>query len=328
MKRYVRGAYALALLFLSCQPSVRAQDTNQTRSSDGTIRIKVDRVHVGTTVTGFHGNFIKGLRREDFRIFDNGVEQPVTGFLSIEEPAQVVLMMECGSGAFLLKKSELQAAEILLSSISPADRVAIVSYSNVPELILDFTTDKSEVQVALSGLNFSNGYAQLNLVSSVAATIDRLAFLPGKKTIILLSSGVDTSSVANWQIVQQKINASDVRILAVSVAEFLRKYPRWRKLSPDEREDRKYVKGVLNQADQSLRVLGEATGGRVYFPKSAKEFDRAYAEISQLIGHEYSLEYVPPSADGKRHSIDVKVNHPGYHVDHRQSYLAPPPPSP
>jgi Ca-activated chloride channel family protein len=321
------GAYALGLLFLGCPAPVLAQDTNQTHSSDSTIRVKVDRVHVGVTVTGLRGNFIKGLRREDFRIFDNGVEQPVTGFLSIEEPAQVVLMMECGPGAFFLRKSELQAADKLLSSMAPADRVAVVSYSKFPELVLDFTTDKSESRDALDGLNFVNGYAQLNLASSVAATIDRLASLPGKKTIILLSSGVDTSSVENWQIVQQKIDASDVRILAVSVAEFLRKYARWRKLSPDEREDRKYVKDEFAQADQTLRMLSEVTGGRVYFPKNAKEFDRAYAEISELIRHEYSLEYAPPSADGKLHSIKVKVKHSWDHVDHRQSYLAPLPPS-
>lgn len=322
-----RVAYVFGLLLLNNLASVNAQNANQTRSSDSTIRVSVDRVHVGVTVTGLHGNFIRGLRREDFRIFDDGLEQPVTGFLSIEEPAQVVLMVECGPGAFFLKKTELQAADMLLSSISPADRVAIVSYSKAPELVLDFTTDKSEARDALNGLNFVTGYAQLNLASSVAATIDRLAFLPGKKTIILLSSGVDTASAANWQIVQQKINASDVRILAISVAGFLRKTAKWRKLSADERDDRKFVKDGFAQADQSLRELSEATGGRVYFPKNTKEFDDAYAEIAQLVRHEYSLEFAPPLQDGRLHPLRVRVNHFWYHVDHRQSYLAPSPPS-
>src|SRR6266850_7556746 len=322
-----RVAYVFGLLLLNNLASVNAQNANQTRSSDSTIRVSVDRVHVGVTVTGSRRNFIRGLRREDFRIFDDGLEQPVTGFLSIEEPAQVVLMVECGPGAFFLKKTELQAADMLLSSISPADRVAIVSYSKAPELVLDFTTDKSEARDALNGLNFVTGYAQLNLASSVAATIDRLAFLPGKKTIILLSSGVDTASAANWQIVQQKINASDVRILAISVAGFLRKTAEWRKLSADERDDRKFVKDGFAQADQSLRELSEATGGRVYFPKNTKEFDDAYAEIAQLVRHEYSLEFAPPLQDGRLHPLRVRVNHFWYHVDHRQSYLAPSPPS-
>jgi len=324
MAWYERVAYVLGLLLVGSPAPVRAQDTNQTLSSDNAIHVRVDRVNVGVTVTGLHGNFVKGLRREDFRVFDDGVEQPVTGFLSIEEPEQVILLMECGPAAFFLKTSELEAAEMLLSSISPADRVAIVSYSKAPQLVLDFTTDKSEVRDALHSLNFISGFAQLNLASSVAATIDRLVFLPGKKTIILLSSGVDTSSVANWQTVRQKINASDVRILAVSVAGNLRKPAKGKKLSHDERDDRKYVKEGFVQADQSLLEISQATGGRVYFPRSAKEFDHAYAEIAQLVRHEYSLEFAPPSPDGRLHSLSVKVKHSWYHVEHRQNYLAPP----
>ena len=286
-----------------------AQQPTQTSFSPDAIRFSVDRVNVGVTVTGLHGNFVKGLRREDFRVFDNGVEQPVTGFLSIEEPAQVVLLLECGPAALFLKKSEFQAADTFLGSISPVDRVAIVGYSKSPDLVADFTTDKTEARTALRGMNFMGGFGELNLASSVAATLDWLAVLPGKKTIVLLSSGLETSPVANWQIVQQKIKTSDVRMLAVSVAGDLRKPAKGRKLSPDEREDRKYVKEVFAEADQSLRQLAEATGGRVYFPKNAKELVRTYAEITQLVRHEYGLEFAPPSLDGRAHSLNVKAKH-------------------
>jgi hypothetical protein len=85
------------------------------------------------------------------------------------------------------------------------------------------------------------------------------------------------------------------------------------------------VKQVFAQADQSLRALSEATGGRVYFPRNTKEFDRAYSEIAQLVRHEYSLAFVPPSHDDRLHSIEVKVKGSSYRVDHRQAYLAPPP---
>jgi Ca-activated chloride channel homolog len=317
-------ACVLSLLLVSSPTPISTQDVNQTHPSDNVIRVDVARVNVGITVTGSHGDFIKGLRREDCRIFDNGVEQPITGFLSIDEPAQVVLMMECGPAAFFLRQSEVQAADMLMSSISPADRVAIVAYSKVPQLVLDFTADKSEVRDTVHGLNFTMGYAQLNLASSVATTIDRLASMPGKKTIILLSSGLDTSSEANWQVVQQKINASDVRILAVSVAGNLRKPAKRKKLSPDERDDRKYIKEGFADADQSLRELSGATDGRVYFPKNTKEFDHAYAEIAQLVRHEFSVEFSPPSSDGQLHSLKVSVKQSRYHVNHRQNYLAPP----
>jgi Ca-activated chloride channel family protein len=320
-------ACGLSLLLVSSPTPISTQNVKQTRPSDNVIHVNVASVNVGITVTGSHGDFIKGLRREDFRIFDNGAEQPITGFLSIDEPGQVVLMMECGPAAFFLRQNEVQAADMLMSSISPADRVAIVTYSKAAQLVLDFTADKSEVRDTVHGLNFTMGYAQLNLASSVATTIDGLASMPGKKTIILLSSGLDTSSEANWQSVQQKINASDVRILAVSVAGNLRKPAKKKKLSPDERDDRKYVKEGFAEADQSLRELSAATGGRVYFPKNTKEFDHAYAEIAQLVRHEYSVEFTPPSSDGRLHSLRVSVRQSRYHVNHRQNYLAPAAPS-
>lgn len=97
--------------------------------------------------------------------------------------------------------------------------MAIVAYSTGPELVLDFTTDKTETQTALHRMNFMAGSGALNLASSVATTLEWLASEPGKKTIILLTSVVDTSPVATWQMIRQKIRASDVHILAVSMAE-------------------------------------------------------------------------------------------------------------
>jgi hypothetical protein len=78
MARYEGVAYVLGLLLVGGTAPVRAQDTNQTHSSDNAIQVSVDRVNIGVTVTGLHGTFIRGLLREDFRVFDDGVEQPVT----------------------------------------------------------------------------------------------------------------------------------------------------------------------------------------------------------------------------------------------------------
>jgi len=68
-----------------------------------------------------------------------------------------------------------------------------------------------------------------------------------------------------------------------------------------------------------------ATGGRVYLPRNEKEFDRAYSEIAQLVRHEYSIAFSPPSNDGQLHTIQVKVKRFWCRVDHRQAYFAPPP---
>src|SRR5215467_15197862 len=137
-----------------------------------TIRVNVDRVNVGVIVTDRRGKFVEGLRREDFRILDNGVEQPVSNFLSIAEPAQVLFLVESGPAVFFLGKSHFLAADTLLNNLAPTDRVAIASYSKDPELLLDFTPDKPAARRALEGLNFMGGFGDLNLASSLAAAID------------------------------------------------------------------------------------------------------------------------------------------------------------
>jgi Ca-activated chloride channel homolog len=290
-----------------------------------TIHVSVDRVNVGVIVTDLSGHFVEGLRREDFRIFDNGIEQPLTGFAAIEEPAQVLLLIESGPAVLFLGKNHVLAADTLLNNLAPNDRVAIASYSKTPELLLDFTPDKLTARLALQSLNFTLGFAELNLASSLASAIDWLAPFPGKKTVVVLSTGVDTSPPEKWQVIQQQLKTSDVRILAVSLAADFRKFPRWRKLSPQEREDRAFVKEGFAQADQSLHEVSQATGGRVYFSRNEKEFARAYSEVAQLVRHEYSIAFSPASNDGRIHMIQVKVKRFWCRVDHRQAYLAPAP---
>ncbi len=212
-----RKLITAALLLVTAAPSQA-----QTPQSPP-IRVAVNRVNVGVTVTDSSGHFISGLRREDFHVFDNGVEQPVTDFLPIEEPAQLVLLIESGPAVLFLAKNHLFAADGLLTSISSADRVAIATYSRSPQLLLNFTPNKAEARAALQSINFGNGFADLNLASSLATTIDWLAPFSGKKTIVLLSTGFDTSPPENLQTIQNKLLTSDVRILAVSLT---RSFPR------------------------------------------------------------------------------------------------------
>jgi Ca-activated chloride channel family protein len=305
--------------------SANSQEQPSPPQSVPTVRVDVSRVEVGVTVTDSHGHLIGGLQRRDFHVFDNGVEQPITDFLSIDEPAHVVLLVESGPAVRLLGAGHIRAADTLLSSFAPDDRVAIVKYSNAPSLLLEFTPDKDIARNALAQVNFKLGFGDLNLTSSLSAILDWLAPLPQKKTIVLLSTGVDTSPPEYWPAIQQKLQACDVRILSVSLSGDFRKPQKRKKLSPQEREDRAFVKEGFVYADRQLRAVSEATGGRAYFPRNTEEFGRIYAEIAQLVRHEYSLAFVPPSQDGQLHSITVKVKHSRYRVDHRQTYLAPPP---
>jgi Ca-activated chloride channel family protein len=321
-------------------PTAKSQEPPPPQSQP--IRVSVDRVNVGVIVTDSQGRFVGGLRRQDFHVFDNGVEQPLTDFAAIEEPAQLLLLVEAGPAVYLLQGGHLRAVYALLNGLSEGDRVAIARYDQAPQAILNFTADKRTASAALDQLSFNLGFGQLNLSSSIAVVLDWLAQLPGKKTLILLSTGVDTSAPSVSQALLARLQVSDVRILAVSLTGDLSNPQASGKKS--SKKDKAVLERLgsataeFAQAEQNLRVLAGATGGRAYFPGNTKQFGEVYADVAQLVRHEYSLAIAPPAHDGKVHALQIRVdsappaapNSPAfaYHVDHRRAYLAPAPPAP
>lgn len=330
-------------LFLA--PAALAQDAAR-KSPD--IRITVDRVNVGVIVTDHYGNFVGGLQRGDFQVFDDGVEQPITDFYNVEEPAQVLLLIEAGPAVYLLEGGHLQAVHALLNGLSPGDRIAIARYDESAEPILGFTSDKLAAAAVLDQLRFNLGFGQLNLAASLVTALDWVAQVPGKKSLVLLSTGVDTSPPAAAETLLARLKSTDVRVLAVSLGGELRSAnPTGRKRSKKDQvipEKEQTAAEGFAQADEELQAIAQANGGRVYFPTTSKDFGEVFAEIAQLVRHEYSVGFVPRAQDGKVHSIEVRVTESAktnssitrqssaaqasYRVDHRQAYVAPAPPAP
>src|SRR5260370_13296868 len=202
-------AVLFSLLFLASPSAAQSQQPTPP------IRVTVNRVNVGVTVTDSTGHFISGLRREDFHTFDNDIEQPITDFLPIEEPAQLLLLIESGPAVYFLGQDHFRAADTLLTSIAPSDPVAVAAYSNAPHFILGFTPDKTAARFAVQNLNFNIGFGDLNLSASVAATLDWLAPLPGKKTIVLLPTGFATPPPQTSQTLQPNFKPSTVALSPV-----------------------------------------------------------------------------------------------------------------
>jgi Ca-activated chloride channel family protein len=293
-----------------------------------TIRVAVDRVNVGVIVTDAKGRFVENLRQQDFQVFDNGSAQPITDFASIEAPGQVLLAIEAGPAVYFLQDSHLFVADALLGGLSPGDRIAIVRYNDAPAPLLDFTVDRQAAQAALDQIRFNLGYGELNLSLSLNTMLDWLVPIPGKRTIVLVSTGVDTSPQNVMRALLGRLQTGDVRILAVSTSGPLRNGNKGSKLQIRQTQQ------ALEQADAWLKQLASASGGRAYFPENAKAFQETYRQIAQLVRHEYSVAFAPPVADGTIHSIEVKVDSgegapkekaAEYQVDHRRSYVSPRP---
>jgi Ca-activated chloride channel homolog len=339
LRAIFRGA---VLLTCACMLAAPAFSQNPAQTSSG-IHVSVDRVNVGVLVTDSHGQFVGGLHREDFHVFDDGVEQPITDFLSVDEPARVLLLVEAGPAVYLLQGGHLEAVQALLEGLSPNDSVAIARYDEAAQLILSFTPDKSVAAGALDQLHFNLGFGQLNLASNLNTVLDWLARVPGKKSVVLLSSGVDTSPAPAVQNLLARLKSTDVRVLAVSLGGELRvaKQPEKKRSKKEQAIPPKTqaVDEVFAQADAELAAIAQANGGRAFFPVTSTDFVGVFAEIAQLVRHEYSLGFVPPVRDGKLHLLEVRVGDsplaspenaapdappaPAYRIDHRQAYFAP-----
>jgi VWFA-related protein len=296
------------------------------------IRVSVDRVNVGVLVTDSSGKFAEGLRRDNFHIFDNGVEQPITDFLDVEGPAQALVLIEAGPAVYLLESSHLRAAQEFLSGLSADDRVAVVKYADAPQGLVDFTADKRTVAGAFDELGFNLGFGSLNLSASLSKVLDWLSSMGGKKTIVLLSTGVDTSSTKQIQDLLNRLQTSDVRILAVSLIGDLRNPPATgKKKSPPPKVA--FTSQQFAEADMFLRQIAQTTGGQAYFPANSNELPAMFAHIAQIVRHEFSLAFIPPAHDGALHSLEVRVTGESglasnFRVDCRRAYRAPAPATP
>jgi Ca-activated chloride channel homolog len=321
-----RGALRFLLFTSICLLSWGRGSAQETPvAADQAIRVNVARVNVGVVVTDEKGKFVEGLRRDAFHVFDNGAEQQITEFAPIEEPGQVLLLVEAGPAAYFLQGANLFAADAMLEGLSAGDRVAVARYVDAPLGIQDFTTDKVAAQAALSSIRFNLGFGDLNLSSSLSGVLDWLERIPGKKTIVLISTGVDTSPSAAAEGLLARLRVGDVRILCVSTSGPLRGGKQGNKTKIQQTQDE------FAAADERLQALAELTGGRAYFPMNGKAFQETYKQVAEIVRHEYSLAFALPAADGAVHSIDVKVDRAGasgktpaaYRVDHRKGYQAP-----
>jgi VWFA-related protein len=286
------------------------------------LKVAVNRVNVGVTVTDGEGRFVHDLNRDEFQVYDDGVEQSIVEFLPVEEPAQVLLLIESGPSVLFFAKNHVLAADQMVASLAPDDRVAIATYTKGLESVIDFTTDKAQARMALNGIDFALGFGELNLFASVSRAVDVLSTYAGKKTIVLLSTGVDTSPDMNWEALCPKLQTADARIIAVSLSADIREPAKRKHLTAKDRADRAQLQAGFAEGDKALRELGQATGGRVYFVQGEKEFAKAYAEIADLLRHEYNLFFAPPHLDEEVHQLRVEVKRPDTHVEHRPAYLA------
>lgn len=265
------------------------------------IVVEVPLVTVDVVATDNGGNFITGLKKENFRILEDGVPQTITNFAPTDAPITIVLLIEfskLGYEYFAYKATN--AAYDFLNQLNQDDWVALVTFDLRPRIEVDFTRDKREVRQVLSRLIFP-GFSEANLFDAVLDTLDRLQDVKGKKSIFILASGYDTFSKNTLDQALKRLRQSDVTIFAVGVGrDFFEYY---------ENAYSGASRVTYYQAENQLRSFAQMTGGRAWFPRFDGELPGIFREVAASLRNQYSLVYSPSNRarDGKFRKIKVEL---------------------
>jgi len=218
------------------------------------IQSATELVKIEASVLDHDGNFVGGLVQSSFRILDNGVEQPIAFFEPVEAPAQVLVLLETSPAVYLISEQHLAAAYSLLDGLAPDDEVALVTYDAAPHPALAFTADKPALLAALSKPQYTIGMADLNFYDSLSTVLDWLAPVTGKKAIVVLTTGLDSSAPARWDSLVQKLRGNDVVIFSVALGGTLRAAP------PKKAKQKKSTSATGSADEQALAESITAAG--------------------------------------------------------------------
>lgn len=278
---------------------------------DYSLKVNVPLVNVDVMVTTKNGQFVPGLKKDNFRILEDGVPQTVSKFSVAEAPVTAVLLVEFASTSWPILVDTLNASYAFASTLTKNDWIAVTYYDMQPHILTDFTQDKRAVYGALDQLRIP-GFAETNEFDALYDTLDRLDRVEGKKYVILISTGVDTFSKLTLDKIMKKIkDTKDVTIFPVSIGWYLREYCEVNYCTGQTHGMASWgIKRIdYLQADNELRTFAAMTGGRAYFPRFQAEFPEIFHDIGDDIRHEYSLAYTPTNTklDGTYRKLKVQV---------------------
>lgn len=309
------------------------------------IKVTTQLVSVPVRVMDKKGRFIDGLKKEDFKVFEDGSEQEIGFFAGEEEPFTVALVLDM-SYSTTFKIAEIQQAAIeFIDQLRPQDKVMVVSFDADVHVLCDPTADRKEIHRAIRSTKILTGtslYEALDLVMNKL-----LSKIDGRKAIILFTDGVDTTSRRSNDLtnlndameldaliypirydtfadVQSMKNKSQIPVPPTVtnpgadggvLSTIMRGVVKPSSTGTTEEEYRK--------AADYLDQLAIRTGGRIYEAKTLGNLAEAYSRIASELREFYSIGYYPKSdrVEGKRSNVKVKVARDGVVVRAREEYI-------
>jgi VWFA-related protein len=282
-------------------------------ADDSDVRFSTDvrRVVCPTSVVDKNGHLVTNLTKSNFTVYENNVQQTITGFKHEDVPVSMGLIIDnSGSMREKRKKVEKAALDLVIAS-NKDDEGFVVNFNDTPYLDLpgekNFTSDIEEMKQALARIDSRGGTAMRD---AIRVSLDHMKSYAkrDKKVLVVITDGVDNASMINLETLVKVTQQMGVLIYCVGL------------LTEEDRRDAK-------KAQRELQTLTEATGGESFFPKELAEVDTIAQQVAHDIRNQYTIEYSPSDTalDGKFRAIKITVNTPGRpNVRTRSGYYATP----
>jgi len=276
---------------------------------DYSIQVNVPLVEVPVSVTSKDGQFISNLTKDNFRVFEDGVQQSISGFNIADAPITAVLLVEFADISWGFTIPALQASYTFAQNLKKDDWVAVEYYDMRPQILVDFTQDKGAIYGALRQMRIP-GFSETNLFDALYDTLDRVDRIEGHKYIIIISSGYDSFSRINLDQIMKKIkNTKDVTIYPISIGWIARAMAESRGGAPSRGLAGHAGQIDYLQADNEMQTYAKLTGGRFYQPRFQGEYPEVFHDILGDIRNRYQIAYRPtnPKLDGSYRKLKVEV---------------------
>jgi VWFA-related protein len=311
------------------------------------IRVDTTLVTLPVSVTDRNGRYIPNLRKEDFRLWEDGVEQTVAFFNAVDKPFSVVLMIDT-SGSTRFRLEDIQDAAItFINQLRRDDKVMVVSFDNDVEVLSEFTSDRYRLRDAIRRTRTGDSTRLYDAVDLVIN--QRLNRIDGRKAVVLFTDGVDTTSRhASYESNLRDAEELDALIYPVQYDTYAdvggggSSWPGASRVPSSPIDILVQILGGVSRggntrrgggpgtsrrdydvANRYLHDLSQVTGARKYQADSIQNISVAFSNIAEELRRQYSLGYYPknPAQAGQRRLVRVRVNQPNLAVRTRDSYI-------
>lgn len=270
-----------------------------TKPSGPAISGETALVSLDVLVTDEDGLVLAGLKKENFRVLDEGKLQTITHFEPTGAPITIVMLLEYSASAydyFAYKGASWGAT--ILDHLEPKDYLALVTYDLKPTVRVDFTRNRAAVQEALSTLSYPQ-FHEANLFDALVDALDRLERVKGKTSILIIGTGANTMSENTLDYTIRRVKASDVTIFSVGVAEA-------------EYQSSNVTSLSYLQAKNQMQTFAKLTGGSAWFPRFEGEIPDVFRSVATFLRSQYRIGFSPANLvhDGKYHNLKVEIVRP------------------